>query len=148
MLYTKPSDFDQRVNGLLFEEKGLGPRLVTVYAKQSTRASKATDVFLCNVIGSNLRHDTTWIGDYDADRNIINKKHYVAFNSVNADRGWNEGLASVSPRSKLKGDVLILQFVDDEHRFRSMANEDIQDLMVQLSALPLSFMFPKMKNSQ
>lgn len=145
---TQLSDFDQPLHGLLFEEKGFGPRLVTVYAKQSARASKATDIFLCNVIGSNLRHDTTWIGEFDADRNVINKKHYVAFNSMNADRGWNEALKHVSRKSKLKGDVLILWYVEEEHRFRSMTSEDIEQMMMQLSALPLAFMFPSMKNSQ
>lgn len=146
----KETDFQIPLRGLLFEQDRSHPSVVTVYGRQSERASKAMDVFLNGVIGPRIRHETSSItGTGMPVHNLHDtraEQHYVAFNSCERDRSWNQSIRTASPKTRIKGDVLILPFDNDLHRIQSFTLPDMHHFLSLISALPLSFVFPSMKN--
>ncbi len=148
MSKSKITYFPIALDALLFQQHALYPRTVHVYARNSGRASEAMDVYLNGEITYPIRHDTASIVNIDGEEKRISEQHYVSFNSCDTNRTWNLSLAATSKKTRIKGDVLILRFHKHRRIFQTFDAPHILYFMELLGPLPLSFVFPSMKNCQ
>lgn len=139
-------DFPTPVYGVLFAQNSRYPTVATVYTRVSSRPSKATDVYLNQMIGSVVRHQTSKMGTCDGEGNVVSYEDFVAFNSCEDDDDWNASLLCTSARTRIKGDVLILRYDARTCRFQSMSSEDLEKVFSTIMHVPLSMIFSSMKN--
>ena len=119
------------------------PRKVTVLAKDTDRPSGAMDLFLNNKISHRLRHKLGTFGSMERNSDIIKWRSFIAFNENHKHTTWNP---SFGPRTKIKGDVLLVKFDTDRKAFLPITDDDIREIESNF-CLPLAFFFPNMKNS-
>ena len=119
---------------------------VPLPARKSERPSKAMDIYIGDLLRGAIRHRVSWHGTGDLEDPDFIKHHFVAFNTCSNEDDWNLSLQNHSPRSMLKGDLLVISMDPATHEFKDFTWEEWVEWRDVLRATTLSNFFPNMKN--